>query len=80
MIEILSPDQSQTRITKNILHCLNHGTQIGWLIDLAEQTVLVFLPKAQPDVFDEPERIITVPSFAHEISLSVATVFDWLLD
>ncbi len=31
-IEILSPDQSQTKVTKNILHCLKYGTQMGWLI------------------------------------------------
>ncbi|MBW4646989.1 MAG: Uma2 family endonuclease [Goleter apudmare HA4340-LM2] len=37
-IEILSPDQSQTRVTKNILNCLKYGTQMGWLIDPDEQT------------------------------------------
>ena len=42
-IEILSPDQSQTKVTKNILHCLKHGTQMGWLIDPEEQSVFVFL-------------------------------------
>jgi Uma2 family endonuclease len=42
-IEILSPDQSQTKVTKNILHCLKHGTQMGWLIDPEEQSVFVYL-------------------------------------
>jgi Uma2 family endonuclease len=55
-IEILSPDQSQTRVTKNILHCLKHGTQMGWLIDPDEQTVFVYLPKQRIQVFDEPEN------------------------
>jgi Uma2 family endonuclease len=41
-IEILSPDQSQTKVTKNILHCLKHGTQMGWLIDPEEQSVFVY--------------------------------------
>lgn len=40
-IEILSPEQSQTKVTKNILHCLKHGTQMGWLIDPEEQVVNV---------------------------------------
>jgi Uma2 family endonuclease len=40
-IEILSPDQSQTKVTKNILHCLKHGTQMGWLIDPEEKSVFV---------------------------------------
>jgi len=31
-IEILSPDQRPTKVTGNILHCLNHGCQMGWLI------------------------------------------------
>ncbi|HBL10029.1 MAG TPA: hypothetical protein DD379_01050 [Cyanobacteria bacterium UBA11162] len=79
-IEILSPDQSQTKVTKNILHCLNHGTQMGWLIDPDEQTVFVYLPKQQPEVFDEPEQKLPVPSFANELDLSVASVFGWLLE
>jgi Uma2 family endonuclease len=28
-IEILSPEQSQTKVIKNILHCLEHGAQMG---------------------------------------------------
>jgi Uma2 family endonuclease len=28
-IEILSPEQSQTRVTKNILYCLEYKTQMG---------------------------------------------------
>lgn len=77
--EILSPDQSQTKVTKNILHCLNHGTQMGWLIDPAEQTIFVYLPKQQPQVFDEMENLLPVPSFAEELNLHVQSVFDWLL-
>jgi Uma2 family endonuclease len=79
-IEILSPDQSQTKVTKNILHCLNHGTQMSWLVDPDEQTVFVYLPKQQPEVFDLPEQLIPVPSFASELNLSVGLVFDWLLE
>ncbi|HEY9297009.1 MAG TPA: Uma2 family endonuclease, partial [Phormidium sp.] len=78
-IEILSPDQSQTKVTKNILHCLNHGTQMGWLIDPYEQTVFVYLPKQQPEVFDEPGQKLPVPNFASELKLSVKNIFDWLL-
>ncbi len=41
-IEILSPDQSQAKVIRNILHCLNHGSQMGWLIDPNEEIVFVF--------------------------------------
>ena len=38
VIEILSPDQSTTKVIKNILHCLDNGTEVGWLIDPAERS------------------------------------------
>jgi Uma2 family endonuclease len=79
-IEILSPEQSPTKVIKNILHCLNHGTQVGWLIDPFEQTVFTYRPKQQPEAFDEPEQRLPVPSFASDLNLTVASVFDWLLE
>ncbi len=79
-IEILSPDQSQTKVTKNILHCLNYETQMGWLIDPDEQTVFVYRPKQQTEVFDEPEQELPVPSFASELRLTVGELFGWLLE
>ncbi|MFP4124525.1 Uma2 family endonuclease [Coleofasciculus sp.] len=47
-IEILSPDQNATKVIRNILHCLRHGTQLGWFIDPDERLILVFLPGEQP--------------------------------
>jgi Uma2 family endonuclease len=77
-IEILSPDQSQTKVTKNILHCLKYETQMGWLIDPMEQSVFVFTPKQQPEVFEEPEELLSVPTFAAELRLTVGDLFGWL--
>ena len=55
-IEILSPDQSQTKVTKNILHCLQYGTLMSWLIDSDEKTVFVYRPKQETQVFDVPRH------------------------
>jgi Uma2 family endonuclease len=44
-IEILSPDQSLTKVTGNILHCLKNGCQMGWLVDPSDRSVLVFPPE-----------------------------------
>jgi len=79
-IEILFPDQSQTKVTKNILHCLRHGTQLGWLIDPDEQTVFVYHPKQEPEVFDEPDAVIPTPPFANELQLTINDLFAWLLE
>jgi Uma2 family endonuclease len=77
-IEILSPDQSQTKVTKNILHCLEHETQMGWLIDPDEQTVFIYRPKQQIQVFDQLNQPLLVPAFAGELQLTVGELFSWL--
>jgi len=78
-IEILSPNQNQTKVTKNILHCLKHGAQMRWLIDPDEKTVFVYRPKQEIEVFDEPDVLLSMPSFARELQLTVKALFDWLL-
>lgn len=78
-IEILSPDQSQTRVTKNILHCLQYGSQLGWLIDPGEQTVLAYFPPEQVKIFDQPSDRLPTPSFANDVHLTVGELFSWLV-
>ncbi|OUL33801.1 Uma2 family endonuclease [Nostoc sp. 106C] len=79
-IEILSPEQSQTKVTKNILHCLKHGTQMGWLIDPQEQSVFVYLPDRATTFYDEPGTNLPVPEFAKDVHLTVDGLFTWLLE
>ncbi|MCY7392207.1 MAG: Uma2 family endonuclease, partial [Leptolyngbyaceae cyanobacterium CAN_BIN12] len=63
-IEILSPDQNQTKVVRNILHCLAHGTRIGWLIDPEEELVFVYFADRTIAVFEEASERIPVPAFA----------------
>ncbi len=79
-IEILSPDQSQTKVTKNILHCLKYGTQMGWLIDPDEQSVFVYLKDQPTSFYDEPGTRLPVPEFAKDLNLTVEGLFSWLLE
>lgn len=78
IIEILSPDQNQTKVTKNILHCLDHDTQLGWLIDPSEQSVLVYFPKQQPAFFEQETDVLPIPLFAKGLQLTVGELFGWL--
>jgi Uma2 family endonuclease len=55
-IELLSPDQKYIKVTKNILHCLEQDTQLGWLIDPDEQTVLTYAPDRQPNTKSKNRR------------------------
>jgi Uma2 family endonuclease len=77
-IEILSPEQSPTKVTKNILHCLQHGAVMGWLIDPDDRSVVVYPAGQQAVFFDVGEQILLVPDFAAELQLTVSELFGWL--
>ena len=78
MIEILSPDQSQTKAIRNILYCLDHGAQMGWLIDPDEELVFVYFSDRTLAVFEHKVDRLPVPSFAEIFDLTVSQLFSWL--
>jgi Uma2 family endonuclease len=76
LIEILSPDQSTTKLITKIQACLAEGTQLGWLIDSQEAVIMIFLP-------DQPLRLLsgnTLLPVLNEISLELTPnqIFGWL--
>jgi len=77
-VEVLSPQQSQTKVTRNILHCLKHGASMGWLIDPQERCVLVFRPDRPTEIIDDATQTLPVPAFAEAFELTLGELFDWL--
>lgn len=77
-IEILISNQSVNRVVLNILHCLDYGSQMGWLIDPAERLVMIYQPQQQPLAIASPEQMLVVPSFANALQLSLGNLFDCL--
>jgi Uma2 family endonuclease len=77
-IEILSPDQSQTKVVRNIIHCLSYGTQISWLIDPQEEVVFVYFADRTLAVFEVESDRLPVPLFAESFNLTVGKLFSWL--
>jgi len=78
-IEILSPSQRPTRVTKNILHCLRHGAQMGWLIDPEDRSVFIYRPKQEVKILDEAQAVLPLPSFMSEINYRMADLFGLLV-
>ncbi|MBD2490699.1 Uma2 family endonuclease [Aulosira sp. FACHB-615] len=78
MIEILSPEQSHTKVTKKILHALNHGTQMGWLIDPDERFIAAYPAGKQPLAFEAIDSVLPVPDFCQGLQLTVGEIFGWL--
>ncbi len=76
IIEILSPAQSQTKVTGNILHCLRNGSQLGWLIDPSERCILVYQPSSLPDLLAGKDILPVLEDL--NLTLSVDEVFTWL--
>lgn len=77
-IEILSPGQSANKVLKNINHCLAHGTQMGWLIDTEDRSVVISQIGQNADVIDETDAVLPVPEFARSVQLTVGQMFGWL--
>ncbi|WP_121969167.1 Uma2 family endonuclease [Leptolyngbya sp. BC1307] len=80
MIEILSQGQSQTKVVKKILHALEHGTQIGWLIDPAEDCVFSYTPDLRTVLHEEATTKLPVPAFAEGFELTVGELIAWLYE
>jgi Uma2 family endonuclease len=76
IIEILSPAQNSTRPISNILHSLDFGASLGWLLDPQCRTVLAFLPKQQPIEFMGQDQL-PIPDFI-PLELTVDELFGWL--
>ncbi|MBD1914517.1 MULTISPECIES: Uma2 family endonuclease [Cyanophyceae] len=76
IIEILSPQQSQMKVTRKILHSLRHGGQLGWLIDPEERVVLVYHPDRLPEEWAEDAGLPVLPGLS--LSLTPEQLFSWL--
>ena len=77
-VEILSPDQSQTKVVRNILHCLEQGTHMGWLIDPEEELVFVYWADRTSAVFEAESDRLPVPAFAEPFTLTLGQLLSWL--
>lgn len=77
MIEILSPEQSTTRVIKKILLCVERGSELGWLIDPDEREIFVFQPQ-QPTRVYEGSEVLPMLTVLRSWQLTAADVFGWL--
>jgi Uma2 family endonuclease len=75
-IEILSPDQSQTKVLGNLLHCSEHGTELGWLIDPAEESILIVFADQRVQLLSGERPLPILDGIP--LSLTVTQVFSWL--
>lgn len=75
-IEILSPEQSSTKVIRNLLDCIVGGSQLGWLLNPDDATLLVFWPNRPPIFLDQQAPVPAPPEIP--LDLIVADIFSWL--
>jgi Uma2 family endonuclease len=68
--------QSSNKIIKNILYCLDHGTQLGWLIDPEDFSILVLLPNQKPLLKEGKDILPILESI--DLNIQVDQIFNWL--
>jgi Uma2 family endonuclease len=76
VIEILLPGQSQTKLTDKLLFCLQHGAQLGWLIDPEERAVICYKTHGLPSIRRGVELLPVLAGM--ELPLTVESLFGWL--
>jgi Uma2 family endonuclease len=76
-IEILSPDQSVSKVLDNLLHCSNHGTELGWLLMPEDETILVVDASQRLQILQAEAIVPTLPEL--ELNLTAAQIFGWLV-
>jgi len=75
-IDILSPNQSQTKVLSKLLHCARHGTELGWLLDPEEESILAVFPGQKVELYKGAALLPIINGI--ELELTVDTVFSWL--
>lgn len=76
-IEILSPEQSSSKVLNNLLHCSRHGTELGWLISPQEETILGIFPGQRVEFFAGIDFLPVLAGISLE--LTVEQVLNWLV-
>jgi Uma2 family endonuclease len=70
------------RVLSNILHCLKHGTEMGWLLFPKERSLLIFQRDRQPieiNINSNGDEILPMPDFLeNHLKLTANQIFNWL--
>ena len=77
VIEILSPEQSANQVIKKIMLCLQAGTQLAWLIDPKDESVLILKSQKFPELKSNQDSLPVLDSLSM-IELSAQAIFGWL--
>lgn len=76
VIEILSPDQQQKKVLTKLLHCSRNGTELGWLMNPEEESILAIFPGQKIELYLGDDQLPILADI--NLELTVSEVFSWL--
>ncbi|WP_193196028.1 Uma2 family endonuclease [Nostoc sp. MG11] len=76
VIEILSPDQKLKKVLSKLLHCSRNGTELGWLINPEDESVLEIFPGQRVELYEAANKLPILEGI--ELELTVEQIFGWL--
>jgi Uma2 family endonuclease len=81
IIEILSPEQSSALVIEKILFCLKEGSELGWLLDPATKSIIVFQNGSTQIYFanTEPQQPLPVLTGLETWQITAKDIFAWLI-
>ncbi|WP_392531474.1 Uma2 family endonuclease [Nostoc sp. C117] len=75
-IEILSPDQRLKKVLSKLFHCSRNGTELGWLINPEDESVLGVFPGQRVELYEGTDQLPILEGI--ELELTAEEVFGWL--
>ncbi|MBE9035270.1 Uma2 family endonuclease [aff. Roholtiella sp. LEGE 12411] len=75
-IEILSSDQKLKKMLSKLFHCSRNGTELGWLINPEDESVLGVFPGQRVELYEGADKLPLLEDI--ELELKVEQVFGWL--
>ncbi|MBD2570304.1 Uma2 family endonuclease [Anabaena lutea] len=76
VIEILFAGQQQKKVLAKLLHCCRNGTELGWLINSEEESILAVFPGQKIELYEGDDKLPILEGI--ELELTVKEVFGWL--
>jgi Uma2 family endonuclease len=59
-----------------LLHCVDHGTELGWLLDSEDENILLVLPEHRIQILEGSQTVPVLSGI--DLSLTVSQIFEWL--
>ncbi len=74
VVEVRSPTDRQSKVTRRINGFLQRGVAVVWLIDPEDRTITIYRPDQLPQVLEENEELTGAPPFP-DLHCRVADLF-----